>query len=52
LFVFEKDTYLNKKSANFTDPGQGLPLKNLSGADVNKQDIDKWKEFKPDEDDY
>lgn len=40
---FMRLKYLNKKSANFVDPGQGLPMANLKGEAPTKEEIDHWK---------
>lgn len=40
---FMRIKYLNKKSANFVDPGQGLPFANLRGEDPTQQEINHWK---------
>jgi hypothetical protein len=49
---FMRETYLSKKSANFSEAGQGLPLQNMSGAAVKKEEIDKWNEFEDSTQDY
>lgn len=40
---FMRLKYLNKKSANFVDPGQGLPMANLQGEAPTQEEIDHWK---------
>jgi hypothetical protein len=44
FFFFLQEKYLNKKSANFSEAGQGLPLKNFAGTELKKEDLDKWNE--------
>ncbi len=50
---FMRDKYLNKKSANF-NAGQGMPLANLKGEEINGQDVERWKDSgdRPDDNEY
>jgi isopenicillin N synthase-like dioxygenase len=40
---FMRKRYLKKKSANFVDPGQGLPLANLKGEALEHEELENWK---------
>ena len=41
---FMKEKYLEKQSANFVAPGQGLPLQNLRGETISSEDVARWKD--------
>ncbi len=49
---FMRLKYLSKKSANFVDPGQGLPLANLRGEAPTAEEVEHWKSVDPDSRDY
>ena len=40
---FMRDKYLNKRSANF-NAGQGMPLANLRGEEIDPAELSKWSE--------
>lgn len=44
---FMREKYLKKKSANFSQAGQGLPLANLKGEAVEEKEIEEWKADHP-----
>lgn len=39
---FMREHYLNKQSANFVEPGQGLPMVNLEGESPTVEELSKW----------
>lgn len=41
---FMRLKYLNKRSANFVDPGQGLPGANLRGEAPSAEEIERWRD--------
>ena len=43
---FMRQKYLNKNSANFAAPGQGLPKANLKGETIDQTEIDNWAQDK------